>query len=139
MQKLRSWSGRAIAAGLSAALLLACASAGQRRPAAGGDQPPGVRGSEVCGDGDPIPRLRVYGVDPSGDGLAGATVEIWEGQRSIARGRTDQEGAALFALEATLYTLEWELRGFIPPPPFRVRAKSGCEVQVVIEPALPPG
>jgi hypothetical protein len=122
-------------------LLPACASSsgGRARPSAGEPLPPGVRISEVCGDGDPMPRLRVFGVDPMGDGLAGALVEIRQGSRIVTEGKSDREGAVLFALEATRYTVAWQLRGFVAPAPFPVRAKKGCEVHVVIQPALPPG
>jgi len=101
--------------------------------------PAGVRVSEICGEGDPIPRLRVLGIDPMGRALPDAVVEISEGNRIIAEGKADEDGSVLFALQATPYTLAWELRGFVSPPPFRVRPKSGCEVRVVIEPARPPG
>lgn len=112
--------------------VLACASHGSRRPLAA-DLPRGVRMSEVCGDGDPIPRLRVYGMDAHGAALPDAAVEIRDGGQVIAEGRSDGDGAALFALEARQYTVAWERRGFVAPVPFAVRTKRGCEVQVVIQ------
>ena len=129
---------RAMAVGM-VVLLAGCASAGKPTKSSGTALPHGVEISEICGDGDPMPRLRVSSVDPAGDGLPGASVEILEGSRIVTEGKADREGSVLFALEARQYMLAWELRGFIPPPPFPVRAKKGCEVQVVIQPALPPG
>jgi hypothetical protein len=129
---------RTLAVGLTV-ILVGCASAGKPRPSAGAALPRGVEISEICGDGDPMPRLRVSSIDPAGDGLPGASVEILEGSRIVTEGKADREGSVLFALEARQYTLAWELRGFVAPAPFPVRAKKGCEVQVVIQPALPPG
>jgi hypothetical protein len=112
--------------------LLACASGEGRRPVAA-DLPPGVRLSEICGDGDPMPRVRVLGMDSQGAALADADVEIRDGARLVTGGRADEDGAALFALEARRYTVVWQRRGFQPPGPFPVRARRGCEVQVLVQ------
>jgi hypothetical protein len=122
---------RATAAGLLL-VFTACASSGGRRPI-DADLPQGVRLSEVCGEGDPIPRLRVLGMDAHGRGLDDADVEIREGSRLVTEGRVDEDGSALFAVEARSYTVVWQRRGFVSPRPFPVRAKRGCEVQVVVQ------
>src|SRR5687768_7216743 len=109
-----------IAASSLVLLLMACASAGKSRSATEVALPRGVQISEVCGDGDPMPRLRVLGIDPLGDGLPGAVVEVRQGGRIVTEGKSDRAGAVLFALEATQYTLAWQLRGFVPPAPFPV-------------------
>ena len=120
-----------MAAGLLMALA-GCASGGGRRPVAA-SLPQGVRLSEICGEGDPIPRLRVLGMDTHGAALDGADVEIRQGPRVVTGGRADEDGSALFAVEAREYTVVWQRRGFVSPGPFPVRAKRGCEVQVVVE------
>jgi hypothetical protein len=127
---------------LAAALTLAggCASADRHpRAEAVGDAPPGAHVSDVCGDPDPIPRVRVRGVDERGDGLAGAAIEIRERKGGgLTQGKADQEGDALFALRPVEYTVSWSLAGFDPPGPVRVRAREGCEVVVVFTPRPSP-
>jgi hypothetical protein len=113
-------------------VMTACASGGGRRPVAA-ELPRGVRLSEVCGEGDVIPRLRVRGMDAHGAALSDAEVEIRDGPRLVTGGRVDEDGTALFAVEARRYTVVWQRRGFVPPGPFPVLAKRGCEVQVVVQ------
>jgi hypothetical protein len=122
-----------VAAALAVPVLACASSGGRQRPVAGAVLPHGVRLSEVCGDGDPVPRLRILGMDAHGAALPDAAVEIREGSRVITEGRADEDGATLFALEARQYTVAWERRGFAAPAPFAVRTRRGCEVQVVIQ------
>jgi hypothetical protein len=123
---------RATAAAALLVPVLGCASAAGRRPVDAA-LPHGVRVSEICGEGDPIPRVRILGMDARGAALPDAEVEIREGPRLVTEGRADEDGGTLFALEARQYTVVWQRRGFVSPAPFPVRAKRGCEVQVVVE------
>jgi hypothetical protein len=134
-------AARAGASCAAVALVLAgaCASA-EKHPGPGGvgEVAPGVHVSDVCGDPDPIPRVRVRAVDPGGQGLPGALVEIRQKGAPIAEGKADEEGAALFALRAAEYTVAWSLAGFEPPAPVRVRGRAGCEILVVFTPRPAP-